>query len=72
MFDVVFSDASVSNYRDFIRGDSVKAKRFNLLLREKGILKPESKFYVSLALDKKDLSQTAEAINYASSNLLRV
>jgi len=72
LFDVVFSDASVSNYRDFIRGDSVKAKRFNLLLREKGILKPESKFYVSLALDKKDLSQTAEAINYASSNLLRV
>lgn len=71
LFDIVFSDTPVTNYREFVRGDLTKAKRFNQLLREKGILKPDSKFYVSLALDEKDLAQTVEAIKYASINLLK-
>lgn len=72
LFDVVFSNSPVGNYREFMRGDPVKAKRFNQLLRAKGILKPDSKFYVSLALDEKDLTQTTEAIHYASSHLLKI
>jgi glutamate-1-semialdehyde 2,1-aminomutase len=36
-------------------------KRFNLLLRERGILKSTSKYYVSLAHTPEDVHQTIEA-----------
>ena len=66
LFDVVFSDADVFDYRTTIAGDAERMKRFNLLLRERGILKGDSKFYVSLAHDAADVDQTLNAFAEAA------
>ena len=42
LFDVVFGSEPVHDYRDFLRGDAELMRRFNALLRERGILKGES------------------------------
>lgn len=61
LFDVVFTPDTVANYRDFLKGDSDLLKRFNAVLRQKGILKSDSKLYSSLALTDADLIQTRDA-----------
>ncbi len=66
LFDVVFTPTPVIDYRGVLRANSRIARSFNKLLRQKGILKPESKFYPSLALGPDEISQTVEAIAYAS------
>jgi len=58
LFDVVFTDRPVRNYRDVFAGDAARTNRFNVLLRERGIFKSDGKFYVSLAHDQTDLAQT--------------
>src|SRR3984957_3353067 len=47
LFDVVFTGHPIRDYRDTLRGDKGMAARFNQLLRAKGIMKGESKYYVS-------------------------
>ena len=69
LFDVIFTDRPVHNYRDFIGGDAGRMKRFNTLLRQRGILKPDSKFYISLAHDDADIAQTVEAIRFAADTM---
>jgi len=66
LFDAVFTDAPVKNYRDVLRGDAVKAKVFNQSLRASGILKPDSKLYAHLALTEADLEQTEAALETAA------
>jgi len=44
-----------------LRGDAEMLRRLNALLRERGILKGESKYYVSLAHTPEDIRQTCEA-----------
>jgi glutamate-1-semialdehyde 2,1-aminomutase len=61
LFDVVFGTSEVRDYRGFLGGDAETAKRFNRLLRERGILKGESKYYVSLAHTEEDVRFTCEA-----------
>lgn len=61
MFDLVFTDRPINNYRDVLRGDADKAKRFNALLRARGIMKGDTKYYVSLAHDEADVAQTIAA-----------
>jgi glutamate-1-semialdehyde 2,1-aminomutase len=65
MFDVVFADGPMRDYRDLQRGDKALAKRFNVLLRERGILKGESKHYISLAHTEADIAHTCEAYAWA-------
>jgi glutamate-1-semialdehyde 2,1-aminomutase len=69
LFDIVFIDRPVRNYRDFLAADAGQMKRFNTLLRQRGILKPDSKFYVSLAHDEADIVQTVEAIQFAADSM---
>ena len=69
MFDVVFTEHPITDYRSYMRGDVEINKRFNQFLREKGILKSDSKLYVSHALTKDDLAQTADAIAYAAESI---
>ena len=69
MFDVVFADGPMRDYRDIQRGDKAMAKRFNALLRERGILKSESKHYISLAHEEADIAQTVAAYDWAASHL---
>jgi glutamate-1-semialdehyde 2,1-aminomutase len=61
LFDVVFTSEPVRDYRGTLRGDADMMRRFNALLRERGILKGESKYYVSLAHTPEDIGHTREA-----------
>jgi glutamate-1-semialdehyde 2,1-aminomutase len=61
LFDVVFTDQPIKDYRDTLKGDKALATRFNKLLRERGIMKGESKYYVSLAHDRADIDHTIAA-----------
>jgi glutamate-1-semialdehyde 2,1-aminomutase len=61
MFDVVFTDATITNYRGVLRGDPDMARRFNAKLRAHGIMKGDTKYYVSLAHDEADVRHTIAA-----------
>ena len=58
LFEVVFTHEPIRDYRDVQRGDARLAKRFNELLRARGIFKGDSKYYVSLAHDEDDVRET--------------
>ncbi|UUX51577.1 aminotransferase class III-fold pyridoxal phosphate-dependent enzyme [Nisaea acidiphila] len=70
LFDVVFTGRDVKNYRDTTDGNAEQAKTFNAVLRKHGILKPDSKFYISLALTEADLERTEAAIAAAAKALV--
>jgi glutamate-1-semialdehyde 2,1-aminomutase len=61
LFDAVFSSEAVRDYRGALRGDADMLRRFNALLRERGVLKGESKYYVSLAHTPEDVRHTCDA-----------
>lgn len=61
LFDIVFCGELVCDYRGTLRGDAEMLRRFNALLRERGILKGEQKCYVSLAHTPDDIRHTREA-----------
>ncbi len=61
LFDVVFAREKVRDYRGTLNGDAALLSRFNVLLRERGILKGESKYYISLAHTPDDIAFTIEA-----------
>ncbi|WP_420333887.1 aspartate aminotransferase family protein [Roseibium sp.] len=69
LFDVVFTDQPVKNYRDMFRNDADKAKILNRSLRAGGILKPDSKLYAHLALTEADLAQTEAALEAGAREL---
>jgi len=58
LFDVVFTDETIRDYRSTLTGDAELMRRFNALLRERGILKGESKYYISLAHTDQDIKDT--------------
>jgi len=61
LFDVVFTDEPVRDYRSWIRSDAALLRQFNRLLRERGIFKSETKYYVSVAHTDADINRAAEA-----------
>ena len=61
LFDVVFTDQSLKDYRDTLKGNKAIATRFNQLLRERGLMKGETKYYVSLAHTQADIDHTIGA-----------
>jgi glutamate-1-semialdehyde 2,1-aminomutase len=61
LFDIVFTDRPIKDYRDTLHGDAAILKRFNQLLRARGIMKGESKYYVSVAHTKADIDHTIDA-----------
>jgi glutamate-1-semialdehyde 2,1-aminomutase len=69
LFDVVFTDQPVRNYRDARKGDAALLKRFNQILRTRGIMKGEAKYYVSLAHSQADIDQTIAAWTHAMAEL---
>ena len=69
LFDVVFTDADVTDYRSTIRGDAAKLKRFNATLRQHGVFKGDSKYYISLAHNEADVAQTLDAFAAAVASL---
>lgn len=69
LFDVLFTDQPAKDYRDTLKADKAIAAHFNKLLRERGIMKGESKYYVSLAHTRADIDQTIGAWTEAVAEL---
>jgi glutamate-1-semialdehyde 2,1-aminomutase len=61
LFDIYFTDQPIKDYRDTLKADAAMAKGFNQLLRARGIMKGESKYYVSLAHTQADIDHTIGA-----------
>jgi len=71
LFDAVFADGPIQDYRATLRADRAIAAHVNKVLRERGIMKGESKFYVSLAHNARDIAQTLDAYAEALRTLPR-
>jgi glutamate-1-semialdehyde 2,1-aminomutase len=71
MFDVVFTDRDVTDYRSSL-GDQNKMKRLNAMLRERGIFKSDSKYYVSLAHTDADIRLTLDAFAESIAEMARM
>lgn len=66
LFDIVFTDTKVRNYRDVMKADTDINAKFNKLLRENGIFKSPGKTYPSLAHSNEDLELTDKAIQLST------
>ena len=69
LFDVVFTDKSVNDYRSWQQADKAQSARFNTSLRESGIFKSPGKMYPSLAITDDDLEITQTAIAKAAADM---
>jgi glutamate-1-semialdehyde 2,1-aminomutase len=65
LFDLMFLEGEVANYRDTLRQDMDALRRFNATLRANGVLKGDSKFYISIAHDEADIARTLAAFRAA-------
>jgi glutamate-1-semialdehyde 2,1-aminomutase len=61
LFDIIFAEGEISDYRAGLRQDADAMKRFNAALRANGVLKGDSKFYVSTVHDDDDVRLTLAA-----------
>ena len=71
LFDVVFADGDMNDYRSTLRGNADMQKRMNASLLERGILKGEGKYYISLAHTPEDVDKTLSAIAASVDELAR-
>ncbi len=69
LFDVVFTDKPVRNYRDIQDANASHMATYNQAMREGGILKSPAKLYPSLALTDADLELTSKALADAAGRL---
>lgn len=69
LFDVVFAQGPIRAYRDVLKADAARGKKFNRALRDNGIFKSDGKTYPSLALTDGDLAETRDAIFDAARRL---
>ncbi|BDG72062.1 aspartate aminotransferase family protein [Roseomonas fluvialis] len=69
MFDVVYADGDMRDYRAICRQDTAMQKHVNGVLRARGILKGESKYYLSTAHTAEDVAQTLDAFRAAMASL---
>jgi glutamate-1-semialdehyde 2,1-aminomutase len=65
LFDIIFAEGEISDYRAGLRQDADALRRFNLALRHEGVLKGDTKFYVSTAHDEADVRKTLDAFDVA-------
>lgn len=61
LFDVVFTDQNVRDYRHVFAADKNRTALFNKVLRTHGLLKSPGKLYAHLALTEADFQQTEAA-----------
>jgi glutamate-1-semialdehyde 2,1-aminomutase len=69
LFDVVFTDKQVRNYRDGFGANTLMNGEFNKILRQNGVFKSPGKLYPSLALTAEDLEKTETAIALAAKSI---
>ena len=61
MFDVVFAEHEVEDYRSYLNRNHARLMRFNTLLRTRGIYKNHTKYYVSTVHGEAEVEQTIAA-----------
>ncbi len=54
LFEIVFTDGDIRDYRDVFGSDSAKGAKFNAVLMQNGLFKSPGKTYPSLALTEAD------------------
>jgi glutamate-1-semialdehyde 2,1-aminomutase len=69
LFDVVYATGDIRDYRSVFRQDTAMQKHVNVVMRSHGILKGESKFYMSLAHTAADVAKTLDAFRAAMKSL---
>lgn len=69
MFDALFTATPVQDYRGTLAADAGLGKRFNALVRERGVFKNAGKIYVSLAHDDADVAHAIAAFTGAAQAL---
>ncbi|PSL22037.1 aspartate aminotransferase family protein [Shimia abyssi] len=69
LFEVVFTDAPVRDYRDVQSSNTARATAYNETLRQEGIFKAAGKTYPSLPLTEGDFAITEAAIQKAAADL---
>ena len=69
LFDVIFSEGPVTDYRDVLQADAARSAAFNKALRAAGVFKSPGKLYPSLAIDDQDLEWTDRAIRQAAADI---
>jgi glutamate-1-semialdehyde 2,1-aminomutase len=69
LFDVVFTERPVTDYRALLTADSARMKAFNAGCLSRGVLKGGQKIYVSLAHSEDDVAHTLEAFRGSLSAL---
>ena len=60
-FEAVFAPGPITDYRGTLRGDAALGRRLNELLLERGVIKGETKYYLSIAHTDDDVRQTFDA-----------
>lgn len=65
LFEVYFTDAEIIDYRSTLKADRARLVRFVRLLRERGIFRGASKFYLSIVHDETDVAETIRAFESA-------
>ncbi|MBR0680602.1 aminotransferase class III-fold pyridoxal phosphate-dependent enzyme [Roseomonas eburnea] len=65
LFDVVYAEGDMRDYRALLRQDTAMQKHVNGVLRQQGILKGDSKYYLSTAHTAADIAQTLDAFRTA-------
>ena len=66
LFDIVFTDQDVRDYRNVLSADAAKNAAYNDVLRQEGIFKSPGKHYPSLALTDEDIELTRAAVQKAA------
>ena len=69
LFDVVYASGDIRDYRSVVRQDTAMQKHVNGVMRASGVLKGESKFYMSLAHTAADVAKTLDAFRTAMKSL---
>jgi glutamate-1-semialdehyde 2,1-aminomutase len=65
LFDLIFAEGDITDYRAGLRQDVEALRRFNRVLREEGVLKGDTKCYVSTAHDTADVTRALAAFGTA-------
>ena len=69
LFDIFFTDGNVRDYRSMVAVDREMTLRFNQLIRQRGVFKGDSKFYISMAHTDDDIELTIDAVADALNEL---
>ena len=69
LFDVFFTEQEITDYRSTLLADKQMLGRFNELLLARGVLKGDTKFYISAAHDSADVQHALDAFASAIEEL---